>query len=299
MLISELKVATNGSDPDYIPQYKLLDNNGKLVSFNILQFGNKAHNYNFEKPHRHNFYEILVFNRGGGTHDIDFTTYKAHDYSVHFVAAENVHMMMRSETTSGCILLFSDDFISRQLIEQLPFSKTDPVLKLDEADFIQINQWIENIKSEHINRQPDYEAIIRVNLQALMLYLLRAYHIKYPGEDAKSAKPKLIMQFIKLVKEHYIDHYNVETYAEMLNISVKHLITLCKLHIGKTPLRYIRDYTITEAKKLLFYTQLSVKEIAYQLNFDEPANFSKYFKMATTYTPLEYRRGINVNNIYG
>jgi AraC-like DNA-binding protein len=95
-----------------------------------------------------------------------------------------------------------------------------------------------------------------------------------------------------LVQRHYADHKRVEDYADLLHISPKHLIAVCKEYTGNTPLNIIRDHLIAEIKKLLYHTDLSVKEIAYRLNFDEPGNFSKYFRSATGFTPLEYRAGI-------
>ena len=275
-----------------IPQYPLLDANGKLASFRFEQWGRKEQNYDYEKPHRHNFNEVLVFHKGGGTHDIDFTTYQAQTHSIHFVASDNVHLVLRNKDSSGCSLLFANDYFNNELITQLPFSKTNPILKLDKGDFTLINQLIDNIKIEYSDRLAGYEAIIQAHMQAFMLHLLRVYRKQYPEQGEKSTKPELVTRFIQLMQQHYSDHFSVEQYAEKLNISAKHLIELCKTHTGKTPLQYIKEYTIAEAKKLLFHTQLSVKEIAYQLNFDDPANFSKYFKAATNYTPVEYREGI-------
>ena len=83
---------------------------------------------------------------------------------------------------------------------------------------------------------------------------------------------------------------NVNDYAERLHISPKHLIDLCKKNTGKTPLQLIKEYTVAEAKRLLYNTGLTIKEVAYELNFDDPANFSKYFKSVCGYSPANYRR---------
>jgi AraC-like DNA-binding protein len=174
----------------------------------------------------------------------------------------------------------------------LPFSKTTPVLQLSTVEFPLIRQLIDNINAEYNARQTGYEAIIQAHMQALMLHLQRTYRKQHPEQDEKSTKPELVNRFMQLIQLHYIDHYNVVQYAEKLHISSKHLIELCKTHTGQTPLQHIRAYTISEAKKLLYHTPSSVKEIAYQLHFDDPANFSKYFKSATGYTPQEYREGI-------
>ena len=280
------------SNQPYIPQFKLQDEAGKAVSFRYMLLGNKAQNYDFEKPHRHNFNEVLLFYKGGGTHDIDFTTSEIKSHSIHFVASDNVHLVLLAKDASGCNLLFDNDYIVKELISQLPFSKTNPTLNLNDTDFKLIIELVECIKREYNNKQEGYQNIIQAYMQAFMLHLMRVYHNQYPELVEKSTKPELINRFMELLKQYYINHFTVEQYADKLNISAKHLIDICKTHTGKSPLQHIKEYTIAEAKKILFHTQLSVKEIAYQLGFDDPANFSRYFKSVTTYTPVEYREGI-------
>jgi len=257
-----------------------------------MVWGNKKQSYDFEKPHRHNFNEVLIYYKGGGTHDIDFTTYESKDRSLHFVASDNVHLVLNNKEDEGCSLLFENDFIDKDLTERLPFNKSNPVLQLNEEDFLSLDGLIERIKSEYSKKQKGYEMIIQAYLQTFMLHLIRMYESQNPEGREGNAKPEIINKFIVLIRENYIKHETVEQYASMLNVSAKHLIDLCKTHTGKTPLRHIRDHIISEAKKLLFNTKLSVKEIAYELGFDEPGNFSKYFKNASGYSPVEYREGI-------
>ncbi len=276
----------------HIPQHKLKNNAGQLVDFDLLLWEEKGQDYDVEKPHRHDFNEVLVFYKGGGMHDIDFTTFEAHSRAVHFVGSHNVHLVLRNKESHGCSLLFTTDFLDKELINQLPFNTETPVLQLSEADFGQIDLILQQIKKEFAAKELGYELIIKAHLQAFMLHLQRNYKKQQPHQPAKSGKPAVVTQFLDLVQSDFAKHFTVEEYAERLNVSAKHLIELCKTHTGKTPLKHINEYTISEAKKQLFHTQLSVKEIAHQLNFDDPTNFSKYFKNATGYTPGEYREGI-------
>ncbi len=275
-----------------IPQYGLKDANGKPVDFDMLLWDIRKQDYNYEKPHRHNFHQVLIFFQGGGTHDIDFTTYKSKKYSVHFVASDNVHLVLRSKGSSGCSLLFTNDYFDKDFVARLPFNKTHPVLQLKAGPFKLLEQSLNGIKKEYTERRDGYENIIRSYMQLLMLQLTREYNLLYPDEENKNTRPELINRFLELVAKHYTQHYNVEQYAGELHISAKHLIEKCKEHTGKTPLQHIREYVIAEAKKLLYHTGLSIKEVSFRLNFNDPANFSKYFKAATSYTPAEYREGI-------
>lgn len=271
-----------------IPQHDLLSEAGATLEFGLAEWGS-ASKYNFETAHRHNFHELLIFEKGGGRHDIDFRTYEAKKGAVHFVASDNVHLMMRDKDSKGISFQFTTDYFPQELIAQLPFSKTTQVLQLSSAEFRHVSNISKQIREEYAAGKPYYERIIRSHMQALMLFLLRIYQDHNPEMDM-STLPEHLISFMQLIKERCTEHLTVEQYAEKLNISAKHLIDLSKKHTGKTPLQHIREYMITEAKRLLYNTALSVKEIAYKLNFDEPANFSKYFKSVSGYTPLAYRK---------
>jgi AraC family transcriptional regulator, transcriptional activator of pobA len=203
-----------------------------------------------------------------------------------------VHLVLRNAASSGCSLLFSNDYLPAELISNLPFSRECPILSLSKTDFSIVSGLIDTIKAEHTGKQDNYKSLIKAYMSALMNHLLRIYRIQYPESVRKSNLHPLIDSFHKLIGQHFAEHLTIEYYASQLNISAKHLIEICKEQTGKTALQHIKEHVVSEAKKLLFHSNLSIKEIAYKLGFDEPANFSKYFKSATSYTPVEYREGI-------
>ncbi|MEZ4805493.1 MAG: helix-turn-helix domain-containing protein [Bacteroidia bacterium] len=276
----------------HIPQHPLKDNLGNSVDFHFSNWGSKEDNYDFEKPHRHNFYELLFFHKGGGVHDIDFTTYKAQNRSIHFVAPHNVHLVLRSKQSEGCSLLFVNDYLPEKLLSKLPFSKETPVFRPNKNEYTFIRKIIDEIEHEYTNKNQNYQELIHANMQVLLLQIQRMNSNCKPNESIIEKRPEALKQFLELIPIHFESHLGVKQYSEKLNITDKHLIEICKTHTGKTPLKHIREFMISEAKKLLYHTSLSIKEVAYKLNFDDPANFSRFFKSSTGYTPNEYRDGI-------
>lgn len=270
-----------------IPQHDLKGSNGEILHFDFAAWG-EGDGHEPGVAHRHNFHEILVFEKGGGTHDIDFKTFETRSRSVHFVSSHSVHLMFRQKASAGYSLLFSPGYLPDELMAGLPFSKANPVLQLNEPEFGEVNQLAQKIKTEHHQKQPFYQPIVRGAVHSLMYYLLRVCREKHATPDI-SSYPHQVTSFIRLLERHYTTHRAVADYATMLHISAKHLIDLCRRHTGKTPLQLIREHTITEARKLLFYSGMSIKEIAYTMGFDEPANFSKFFKAATGTSPGTYR----------
>lgn len=274
-------------NPTHIPQHDLVNAAGKAVSIDYEEWG-VVSTYNTQRAHRHNFNEILFFNGGAGIHDIDFVTWKVEQAAVHFVASENVHVLMRDKQTMGSSLMFTPDVFPSEVLSRLPFSQVRPTMHLSQAQMERVQLMLRLIKDTLAEDGDSANQVVRAQAQALLLYLCGIYAAE--EKTTHSALPAPIVNFKQLVQQHYKEHINVEGYAEMLHISPKHLIGLCKKHTGKTPLQHIREYTVAEAKRLLYNTGLSVKEVAYELNFEDPANFSKYFKSICGYSPAEYRR---------
>ncbi len=108
---------------------------------------------------------------------------------------------------------------------------------------------------------------------------------------------EVAQKFIALINHYYIEKRTVEEYAHELAISAKHLSHSVKIASGKNALSFITDRMLTEAKSLLQFSDLEISEIAYQLNFSDPANFGKFFKKLSGMTPLQYRKHVQVKAV--
>jgi AraC family transcriptional activator of pobA len=96
-------------------------------------------------------------------------------------------------------------------------------------------------------------------------------------------------KFNLLVEKHFHAEHTVNYYAGLLNKSPKTLSNIFALYNNKTPQQIIRERIIIEAKRLLTYTDKSVKQITYELGFEDPAYFCTFFKKHTTLPPVEFR----------
>ena len=110
------------------------------------------------------------------------------------------------------------------------------------------------------------------------------------GTDARSSHKRLIFeQFLKLVSENYSHQRQMAFYADKLCLSPKYLSKLVKEASGKAAPEWIDSYVLLEAKHLLKYSHISIKEIVYRLHFPNQTAFYKYFKAHTGMTPTDYR----------
>ena len=117
-------------------------------------------------------------------------------------------------------------------------------------------------------------------------------HIREMGEEIRnsSSRSKMIFeQFIKLVAEYHMHHRNVGFYADKLCLTPKYLSKLIKTATGRSAPDWIDAYVILEAKNLLKYSNTTIKEVVYRLNFPNQSVFYKFFKARTGMTPSEYR----------
>ena len=110
-------------------------------------------------------------------------------------------------------------------------------------------------------------------------------------EKVPSTRHKRVFEnFVELVEKHHNKERSVSFYADKLCITPKYLSQIVKTVSGFSAPELISKYVILEAQHLLRHTDLSVKEIADQLNFPNQSFFYKYFKTHTGYTPNSYRQ---------
>lgn len=249
-------------------------------------------------PHRHSFNELIFILEGGGRHEIDFYDYPLQTYSVHFVKSAQVHLIDRTDFAQGCSLLFSEDFLHniRQNadLQQIPFFQIPayPLVQLDKETFEQIKPILANIKTESATPEPQPRSsieLIRAYCQVLFLIIGKAYQA-LPQPPVQKPQDNLVHQFVQLIDLHFEEHLNLEQYALKLQLSANYLGELCKRQTGKTAHQLIQDRVLLEAKRLLCYSELSIKSIAYKLNFADTSYFSRFFKKHTHVSPAEYRQ---------
>ncbi|MFT0714126.1 helix-turn-helix domain-containing protein [Flagellimonas lutimaris] len=101
-----------------------------------------------------------------------------------------------------------------------------------------------------------------------------------------------IRKFNFLVDLHYKTKRKVSDYAEMLYKSPKTLSNLFSIYNQKSPQQIILERIALEAKRLINFTDKQNQEIAFELGFNDPAHFSRFFKKMTQMTPSEYRENL-------
>ncbi|HRG48598.1 MAG TPA: AraC family transcriptional regulator, partial [Leptospiraceae bacterium] len=142
------------------------------------------------------------------------------------------------------------------------------------------------LKEEVDKNQSD---ILRNLLHNLLLLAERVKRKSGFQEIKKGADLDYTILFKDLLNENFSKLKTVSSYAKLIQVSEKRLTQATTKVLGKTPKEMMDDKVMLEAKRLLTYTNKSIREIGYILGFDEPTNFTKYFRKHSTKTPVEFR----------
>jgi len=283
-----------------IPVHDFSRDDETSVPFDIVPLKAKAA-YDSSVPHRHNYYEIFLFEKGGGRHTIDFGQVPIESHSVHFVSPGQVHLVQRELDTYGTLVLFSREFYylnlrDRNLLFEMPFLNNladRPVLNLNEVEFHECLSIVRKMEVEYTANGTYMADMLRGYLNVLLILCKRLFEQQLPVRVNESAGSPLFTAFRSALEKHFTATHRVQAYASMLGVSEKHLTETVKALAGKTALEYIHDRILLEAQRLLIHSGCSNKEVAYMLHFEDPSHFSKFFKAKTGLAPNEYKAGFS------
>ena len=138
-----------------------------------------------------------------------------------------------------------------------------------------------------IDHNPNRLEILQLLTKAFFLGL--GYFLHGVSQGANSRNEELTTSFIKLVEQNYTEHRELDFYAKTLNLTSKHLSRVVKETSGKSAMEWIEKHVILDAISQLLSSNISVKEIAYHLNFPSQSCFGKYFNRVVGVSPTAYR----------
>lgn len=164
-------------------------------------------------------------------------------------------------------------------------------VNLEEEDIDRMQRLLTVFEEEFDNEEDIKGGMLRMLLVRLIINVTRLAKKQYLGTaEVVEEKFNLIRQFNLLVELHFRKEHQVKFYADLLNKSPKTVANTFSLYSKKTPLQTIHERIVTEAKRLFYFTDKSVKEIADDLGFEDAAHFSKFFKNYTSINPSDLRK---------
>lgn len=252
---------------------------------------------NLQQAHKHTFYHLLLFTKGGGSHTIDFENFPVMPFQIYFMVPGQVHQWRFEGAVDGFVVNFSQSFFQSFLLktdypEQFPFfsgNAVDGVIDIPASHQPAVIELFEKLIKENEEPQQGTMDMVRVLLLQLFITVGRISGISAP-KQAGPYNLTLLRNFRQLIEKNYLTLRLPKEYAALLYITPNHLNALCNDLLGIPAGEVIRDRIILESKRLLVGRDLSISEIASKLNFSDNSYFTKFFKKQAGITPEEFRK---------
>ena len=274
------------------------EQNGNLA-FKLFSFQDNSY---FDHLQRNNYYSLIWVKEGIGKLKTNFSEYNFEKNSL-FSFAPYQPFMLSSTSVKGVAIYFHSDFfcihkhqtevtcngVLFNNIYQKPFFLVDE--KLEDT----LDKVIGQIKTE-IQRPglAQYELLISF----MKIFLISASRAKAEQQPesiplSTTRKEPFILQNLKeAIEKDFRSKHTPQDYAMLLNISSNALARIAKTHFNKTLTNLITERIIIEAKRELYLTNKSVKEVAYELGYDDEYYFSRFFKKNVNISPQAYRETV-------
>ncbi|MBE4950248.1 helix-turn-helix domain-containing protein [Chryseobacterium culicis] len=230
---------------------------------------------------------------------VDFKYYKITKPSLFFLT--NQHFDIKKAKDDAILLFYNRDFYCIQIHDKevacdgLLFHNVFeiPFVELDDSETILIKQLFQNIKDELEWKDSSAEEMIRTYVKQIIIRATRKWKkqnidhetLKIPGSELD-----VFRDFSRHLEIHFRKKHNVSEYAELLHMAPKTLTHKFKNLKLDSPNQLIINRILLEAKRLLFYTDKPVKEIAYDLGYEDPAYFNRLFTHKTGSTPSNFKK---------
>lgn len=211
-------------------------------------------------------------------------------------AGDIIHIT-KAENISGYAIIISEEY-QQQL--QLDFR-----LRVESYIGLRDNGPV-SIPTEELHDLKPFYTLLRKNMEEgnsevikglalalshTIICLMRKYKSQFPNEyeQGETRAQQIFDRFMRLLRAYHTKERCLQFYAGKMHLTPKYISVMIKTYSGRGALEWINDYVVLEAKMMLRYTDMTVQEIAYALNFPTQSAFGKYFKQQSGISPKHYR----------
>jgi AraC family transcriptional regulator, transcriptional activator of pobA len=277
----------------------------KKLVFSITSFDDDSP---FSTTQRLPFSSVIWITHGTARLKVDFSLYSLMAGHMLFLSPFQPFSFTDAEGIKGIMINFHPEFFCLFRHEnEIPYCSAifnnvyqSPLIVIASNEAANFQWLIEQMKEEIGKKEPGQHDLL---VAMLKVFLIRASRIKMkqhtelPSGSLLGKEPVILQQLQDAIDRYYREKHSASDYASMLNVTPKTLGRIAKSHFNKTLTDLISERIIVEAKRQLYMTQRTVKEIAYDLGFNDEYHFSRYFKNITDVSPLAYRESIGTMQV--
>lgn len=278
----------------------LVDSQTGNLAFKLYHF----EKYNpFDEIQRLNYYSMIWIKNGKGTLKADFSKYQFDGNFLFSFSPYQPFVFNIEDEINGWVINFHPDFFCIHKHHKdvacngVLFNNiySPPFVRIDEKTQAIFENVIEQLKTEMQNAAlAQYELLISY----LIIFLITGsrqkteQHAKAQELTANKEESFVLQNLKNAIEFHYKTKHSAKDYADLLSISPKALSKLTKTHLNKTLSDLIAERIIIEAKRELYLTHKTVKEIAFELGYTDEYYFSRFFKKNAAIAPQIYRETV-------
>lgn len=263
-------------------------------SFNILRLEDVfAKTDGIVPPFRQSNFLMLFVKSGKGNRSMGHHRFTIASNSLAIIPRHMIHTARYTTCPLGYVVCFNADFLLQQafpyrLINSRRVLKPSllPFMVLRQKDAREMTKIFEKLIEECNGSFQEKKQMIALKLVELLILSDRFFSEK---TNSDGAHPDILQIFNELIEKNFLKHRAVGFYAATLHTHPNHLNYIVKKTTGLTAKQTIMNRLVSEAKYLLVSTTLSVKEVAYELGFEDPNHFVSFFKKQQHKTPTQYR----------
>lgn len=280
----------------YSNTFTLVDPQTGNLAFKFFSFDDNSH---FDHIQRLNYYSLIWIQKGKGKVKVDFSEYDFVQNQLLAFAPYQPFMLTSTEEIRGIVIHFHPDFFCIHKHHQevacsgVLFNNIyePPYVTIDEATQKTFEMLLEQIKTEMQNPALAQYELLNSYLKIFLISASRLKKEQQPktSSDITDKEPFILQNLKSFIEIHFKIKHSPSDYADLLNITPKALAKITKKHFNKTLSNLIAERIIIEAKRELYLTNKSVKEIAYKLGYEDEHYFSRFFKTNANVSPQLYR----------
>lgn len=243
--------------------------------------------------HRHNFFQIILWERGVADHAIDFREYAMTAGAVSVVFPRQMHRLKVSDDAHATVVMFDERvFCSEMLRNELKDYNIDLQQKInhlslagDGGTFAELLELVGQIRRLSADLNPVRKMQVKLMIKIMLLKIIDS-HPDTGSQPVSENDTSLYIRFRERVDAAFQEQRKVNQYAEELGVSVKKLTAVCRHYCGLSPLEVIHEKLSLELKKVLALDDMTFKEIAFNFGFSSQSALNKYIEQKFGMTPL-------------
>ncbi|HEY0834582.1 MAG TPA: helix-turn-helix domain-containing protein [Azospirillum sp.] len=273
----------------------------EFVHVEDIQSRSRLYNWEIRSHAHRGLFQTVVLLDGGARVDLDDRTVEVSGPCAIVIPPAVVHAFQFRPDTQGFVLTVAEAMLfdglfggasphSRPLFEALFLEPCTIDLARDPAAGGRVAALLDQLVAEFRWPQLGRAMMCEWLVRGVLLLLERQRASVTGATRSERVRTELFSRFRALVEEHYAEHWPIPRYADALGLTERRLNRLCRALANRSAFEVVQDRLLLEARRRLIYIAAPVSLLAYELGFQDPAYFNRFFKKLTGTTPAAFRR---------